>query len=144
MKTREARTKESTHLKDRKKTHRRNQYQERAGHYSARTMTGLPATSSPRCAREVGGKGRRTPLAYASHSTPRSCGSLAACLAHPSAPSFPGIPLCAGHQRISISTEGSRSRQFSYSRESRIAVCPDKNSTSIAVKIIQDCCSDLQ
>jgi len=44
------------------------------------------------------------------HSTPWSSGSLAANLAHPSAASFPGTPLCAGHQRISISTAGSRLR----------------------------------
>jgi len=36
-----------------------------------------------------------------------SSGSLAACLAHPSATSFPGISLCAGHHRITISTVGS-------------------------------------
>ena len=56
-----------------------------------------------RRAREVGGKDRRTPLAYTSHSNPWPSCSLAACLAHPSAISCLGIPLCAGHQRISIS-----------------------------------------
>jgi len=49
--------------------------------------------------------------ACASHSTPWSSGPLAARLAHSSATSFPGIPLCAGHQRISISTVGSRSHR---------------------------------
>jgi len=58
-----------------------------------------------RCAREVGREGNRSPLASVSHSTLWSPGSLAACLAHPSATSFPGIHLCAGHLRISISTE---------------------------------------
>jgi len=47
-------------------------------------------------------------LACDSRSIPWSSGSLAACLAHPSATSFPGIPLCAGHQRISASTVGAR------------------------------------
>jgi len=68
----------------------------------------------------VGGKGRRMPTAYASHSAPWSPGSLAAsCLAHPSAIAFPGIPLCAGHQRISISTEGSRSPRVHVMRHMR-------------------------
>jgi len=47
--------------------------------------------------------GSRVPSARASHSTPWSSGSLAANLAHSSATSLPGIPLCAGHHRISIS-----------------------------------------
>jgi len=52
-------------------------------------------------AREVGREGSRSPSV--SHSTPWASGSLAACLAHPSATSFPKIPLCAGHQQLSIS-----------------------------------------
>ena len=47
-------------------------------------------------------------LACASRSARWSSGSLAACLAHPSATSFPGIPLCVGHHWTSISTVGSR------------------------------------
>ena len=62
-----------------------------------------------RWAREVGGIDRRPYLsARFSHS---SSGSLAACLAQPSAISLPGMPLCAGHQRISNSMAASRSRR---------------------------------
>ena len=66
-----------------------------------------------RRAREVGREGSRLPLASVSRSTSWSSGSLAVCLTYPSAASFPEIPLCAGHQWISISTEGSCSRRAS-------------------------------
>jgi len=46
-----------------------------------------------------------------SHSTPWSSGSLAACLPRLSAISLPRMPLCAGHQRISISMAASRPRR---------------------------------
>jgi len=48
-----------------------------------------------RCASEAGGNDRRP---Y----PPLDPSSLAACLAHPSATSFLGIPLCAGRQRINL------------------------------------------
>jgi hypothetical protein len=57
-----------------------------------------------RCARGLGSDIGRAPAC--SHSTLRASGSSAARLAHSSAFSLPGTPLCAGHYRMSMVMSG--------------------------------------